>query len=342
MPDPQVQQNGNVASEPLGLNKAEMDSLASQFLTQQDAASGPPMEMQEEAAPADHEPEGAEVEQSGLDPDLAALQVEATDSPDIAAEKQKLLKSYSRAMNKLHKGKGQQQAPEGLAEGEDINTLRQHSQLLQTILQNPNSAEALAAVKQLTGANPQQQAQQAVFPQAKEVLPHLGKEVLEFLNEEHQEPMVNLQLAMLEKVLLPKLMPYVRYVEQLAMQNQQSSVQGIEKKYPALKTEQGKQWLKQARQYVNEKGMDLEEALFAVSRGKILVAKPKAADERVNGSVRPNLPSTSPTRTEAPTKAGPIDQEFKDTLAEELLAMDAQGTQRYFRNRIGAPRQRQQ
>lgn len=316
----------------IGLNQAETDALAQEIhqnLSTQPLSGPPEMEMQDEGVEqaGSQEPERSE---SGLDPDLEALQVQDGDSPDIAAEKQKLLRSYSKAMNKLHKGK-----KEGtdLLEGENIEELRRHSQLLQTLLQNPDSAQALQAVKSLTG-QPQQQQTTRIMPKAKDFLSVVPKETLEFLNEEHREPMAALMLEAVEHG-ISKFIPYARYIEQLALQNQASSVDNVAKKYPALKTEEGKVWLDKARKYVNEKGMDLEEALFAVSRGKILAGARKSSDERVNGNISPRLPATSPKRTEPMTKQGPIDDDFKDQLAEEIMEIDRkEGTNRYFNNRI--------
>ena len=306
------------------LTTSERDSLAAEIHANLNGSAGPPeAEMQAEPVEVDAGQQATE----GLDPDLEALQVQPGDSAEIVAEKAKLLKSYSRAMNKLHKGKyqeGNQENPENLEE------LRRHSELLKTILQNPDSAKALEAVKQLT---PVQQPRSA-FPKAQEFIPHLPKESAEFLNEEHRAPMVQLMFDVMQHALIPQLAPWGQALQQLLAERGSSQQQTILQKYPALKTEEGKQWLAKAQKYVNEKGLDMEEALFAASRGKHL-AKTKASDERVNGNLSPRLPATSPKRTEPVTTRGQIDDDFRTQLADEIMEIDAkEGTNRYFTNRI--------
>lgn len=317
--EPVAESNGSFSS-------AERDTLASEL---HQMAGPQETEMQVNPDVVETEPEPRE---GNLDPDLEALQVQPGDSADIVAEKAKLLKSYSRAMNKLHKGKYQEQPQPELGDGENLEELRRHSQLLQTLLQNPDSVKALEAVKQLTPQAAQQS--RSAFPKATEFIPHLPKESVEFLNEEYRAPLVQLMFDIMQHSLIPQLAPWGQAIQQIMSERTANSAQSIVQKYPALKTDEGKQWLAKAQKYVNEKGLDMEEALFAASRGKHL-AKKANPDERVNGNLSPRLPATSPKRTEPVTQRGPIDDDFRGQLAEELMEIDrSSGSNIYFQNRM--------
>lgn len=194
---------------------------------------------------------------------------------------------------------------------------------LTKIIQDPEAVARLNAMHSVGKTDP---AKPGETPKAHQIL-GLPNPVANVERNQEMEDMLGptvqaLAFELIDRHILPQMIPLVQTVQHLWNQSQEQGDQQIIANYPEVKER-----LPEIRQYARERGLSLEEAILA-KEGKTIVQKrterARAADSSAraaartvqSGAGKPTAPPTKPAESPTPTRED-VGQWMEKWMAEQ-------------------------
>ena len=297
-------ETATAAVEPLTQPEVETPSVTSPFTQEEPATPTQPTESQS--------------------PEDDFLRESETDHPEVATLKASLKSGFLKKMADVDKKlKDFESKQQGLLDAQ------QKAQVLDSLLASPDPAAAIDAARKGLGIAPKDESPASSVLRPRMLTAQLQKQQA---NEELAGPVEDWIDTYMNEKFMPILMPYVAWIQQQVEKGATSEFDVLAQKYPSAP--EFKQQAYALAALAKQQGipLDLEGALIAVSKNKVLEG------QKVQAAARPPAAPTAKTNGVPPKNRGEESYaEKRQAFARALLNQDKEkGTNRFFQNRLGA------